>query len=981
MASKTSEEKTKGLVADKLKTLDGYPSRQDVTLNGITWFKEDSYKGSSSFGWLSDVFKKASKKQTMRSRGTPDFIVIKDSCETIVLVECKGSVDDHSSHQDVKEYKVAGYGGASETTKYAIDGALWYASFLSNNFDVIVVSISGDEVNSRVTSFVWPKNEDISSIELIEDGTLSDSLVTLDEYVKSADVALKRNIETEEQVMKELRRYTLSCANFLRSNGIEDNSKAGFVSAIILGLTNEDSTLYKNTKSAIESKRKTKAKKMISDPIGRSAVNQLKSSLYGEGKPYDPSYIDGIWDIDKIPQGKRYSLKKFYDGLLSKSELAQAPKGRDNYFPDGDTVLSCCIYSLYENVIEVLKAYTGIDIMGEFYTTFLRFTKGNAKEKGIVLTPKHITELFCDLAEYFGDKPFDENTKVIDICCGTGAFLISSLNRIKDNIYSEHISETEKADRYKEAQKRSLIGVERDASMFALAYANMRFHGDGKSNLFNCSSLLIDSFAPVDESGMTFFDENKVPLHKALAEYKSIDVGMINPPYSLDKKDPSSTQEYPEIKELNEKKEKKKQLEKKLAELKRKSGKEKETTKISSEIKVLNADIDAINLTISHLNLGEIVLQKGQDELDFIASMLHYLKDGGIGVAIVPMSCAGSSGSKLRSKLLEYHTLLACMTMPPQLFFDSHVGTATCIMVFKAHVPHDKNKATFFGRWIDDGFKVIPHNGRKDLGRWESVRRSWLDQLDGVAPTDDTVWVKQRINAHGEALPEAYVKTDFTNITEEIFRNTTKKRALYRYMDFMAALEVKDSERVSCLLDNYAGFESGYAAPKQKTCKTKKEWKTFKFGETVDDIHNGKSYNAGDLVVSNTDDYVAYVTRTDNNNGISLYAQTLEYDGLEEAGALTIGDTTATTFYQDHCFITGPHIVVVRASWLNVYTAMFIIALLDMEKYRYPVFGRAFTKDLIAETEIPLPVNDNGDPDFEYMEEYIRGCAFSCNIE
>ena len=78
--------------------------------------------------------------------------------------------------------------------------------------------------------------------------------------------------------------------------------------------------------------------------------------------------------------------------------------------------------------------------MGEFYTTFLRFTKGNAKEEGIVLTPKHITELFCDIAEYYSDEKMTENTKVIDICCGTGAFLISALARIKENIYTQRIS-------------------------------------------------------------------------------------------------------------------------------------------------------------------------------------------------------------------------------------------------------------------------------------------------------------------------------------------------------------------------------------------------------------------------------------------------------------------------------------------------------------------------------------------------------------
>lgn len=145
--------------------------------------------------------------------------------------------------------------------------------------------------------------------------------------------------ETEETVRKQLRRYTLNCANFLRQNGIEDNSKAGFVSAIILGLTNHESALYKNTKNAIDHKKSTKAKKMLSDPIGKSAVNQLKSSLYGDGKDiYDESYIRGIWDIDGIPQGKRISLKKFYDTLLAKDELTQAPKGKDKLFPDGDMI-------------------------------------------------------------------------------------------------------------------------------------------------------------------------------------------------------------------------------------------------------------------------------------------------------------------------------------------------------------------------------------------------------------------------------------------------------------------------------------------------------------------------------------------------------------------------------------------------------------------------------------------------------------------
>ena len=59
---KASEEKTKGLTADKLKAIEDYPTAQDITVDGITWFKEDSYKGTA-YDRLSAIFEKASKKQ------------------------------------------------------------------------------------------------------------------------------------------------------------------------------------------------------------------------------------------------------------------------------------------------------------------------------------------------------------------------------------------------------------------------------------------------------------------------------------------------------------------------------------------------------------------------------------------------------------------------------------------------------------------------------------------------------------------------------------------------------------------------------------------------------------------------------------------------------------------------------------------------------------------------------------------------------
>ena len=790
--SRASEETTKGLVADKLKEIVGYPTAQNISVDGIMWLKEDSYK-STYFDWLSGVFATASKKQTLVSKGTPDYIVTKENSNVIVVIECKADARNHSVFTDIKDYKTAGYGTPAETEAYAINGALWYATFLNDKYDVVAIGVSGQSKEScKVSSFVLPKGGKITDIEILEDGFIDDAIVSISQYEKDIDIALDRFAGTEAAVKKELRRYTLTCANFLRSNGIEDNSKAGFVSAIILGLTNHESKLYKDTKSAIDAKNATKAKKLISDPLGRNSVKMLKASLYGDGNEYDDDYIRGIWDIDKIPRGKRTSLKKFYDQLLSKDELLRAPKGDYKDFPYGDTVLSRCIYSLYENVIEVLEKYTGIDVMGEFYTTFLRFTKGNAKEKGIVLTPKHITELFCDIAEYYSDKKFDEHTRIIDICCGTGAFLISALARIKQNVWVQKISEADKVKKYADAQANSLIGVENDPSMYALAYANMRFHGDGKSNLFNCSSLLIDSYAPVDDSGKTYLNESKIPLHEALQSFGDIDVAMINPPYSLDKKDNSASREYPLIAKKNELEDKLKRISKQIRELKKKE----QTASVISEIaksekekKALDEALAKCEAELDANRMREVVISKGQDELDFVASMLHYLKVGGIGIVILPMSCAGNSGTKLRAELLKHHTLLACMTMPQNLFFDSHVGTATCIMVFKAHIKHDENKSTFFARWQDDGFKVIPHNGRKDAGGWNAIKSTWIDQLDGTAAQDEYVWLKKKIKTSDEALAEAYIKTDYSKLSDNDFEKVLKKYSLFKYMDEQGILE------------------------------------------------------------------------------------------------------------------------------------------------------------------------------------------------
>jgi hypothetical protein len=54
------------------------------------------------------------------------------------------------------------------------------------------------------------------------------------------------------------------------------------------------------------------------------------------------------------------------------------------------------------------------------------------------------------------------------------------------------------------------------------------------------------------------------------------------------------------------------------------------------------------------------------------------LDKGGLGVAIIPVSCV-ISPNKAKSEILEKHTLKAVMSMSSELFYP--VGTVTCIVI------------------------------------------------------------------------------------------------------------------------------------------------------------------------------------------------------------------------------------------------------------------------------------------------------------
>ncbi len=163
------------------------------------------------------------------------------------------------------------------------------------------------------------------------------------------------------------------------------------------------------------------------------------------------------------------------------------------------------------------------------------------------------------------------------------------------------------------------------------------------------------------------------------------------------------------------------------------------------------------------------------DEFEFILNNLDCLVDGGTCIAIVPMQSALATKGKVyefKKQLLKKHTLDAVLSMPDELFFNSKVGVVSCIMIFKAHKPHPKSKETYFGYYKDDGFVKRKIQGRYDaFGKWEGIKEKWISNYMN-RKQEAGFSVNRVVSASDEWVAEAYMKTNYSNLTNEDFTDT-----------------------------------------------------------------------------------------------------------------------------------------------------------------------------------------------------------------
>jgi hypothetical protein len=64
---------------------------------------------------------------------------------------------------------------------------------------------------------------------------------------------------------------------------------------------------------------------------------------------------------------------------------------------------------------------------------------------------------------------------------------------------------------------------------------------------------------------------------------------------------------------------------------------------------------------------------------------------------------------------------------------------------------------------------------------------------------------------------------------------------------------------------------------------------------------------------------------------------------------------------------------------LNPYIAMFLCTLIELEKYKW-AFGRKWRPIRMPKSTIKLPATPQGEPDWQFMENYIKSLPFSSSL-
>ena len=149
-----------------------------------------------------------------------------------------------------------------------------------------------------------------------------------------------------------------------------------------------------------------------------------------------------------------------------------------------------------------------------------------------------------------------------------------------------------------------------------------------------------------------------------------------------------------------------------------------------------------------------------------------------------------------------------------------------------------------------------------------------------------------------------------------------------------------------------------------------REWKPFELRTIMQSV-NSKSYHSDNLIFDNKNG-IPYITRTAKNNGIYGFVKNQDEFYVNSGNTISFGAETASFFYQQHSYITGNKMYYLHNKHLNKYNGMFISVCLHKNIKDCFSYSNGAIPERVMRKSVMLPVTDEGKPDYQFMEDYIK---------
>lgn len=341
-------------------------------------------------------------------------------------------------------------------------------------------------------------------------------------------------------------------------------------------------------------------------------------------------------------------------------------------------------------------------------------------------------------------------------------------------------------------------------------------------------------------------------------------------------------------------------------------------------------------------------------EIAFTEHLLNSLSTDARCIVIVPQSCMTGKTKEeqtYKESILRHHTLEGVITLNKDTFYG--VGTMPCIAIFKVGTPHPASKICKFINFEDDGYKVSPHIGLVETESAKDKKQHlldvWFDRID----SESRFCVKTPIQSSDEWLHSFYYFND------EIPSDQDFDKTIGDYLSFEFSMIMQG--RCELVQRAYPHIPSTKSLSLHD-----RDWKPFRFDQLFQ-VKRGESLYK-QYMESGT---IPYVSASATNNGISAYTKNANRDG--NMLSLAYDGSVGATFYHESPWFASEKIVSIELleRSFNRELALFFARVIEHQKNKYN-YGYKWSVGIrMMRGKIMVPVDANGNPDYEFMEHYI----------